>query len=178
MAWDHFEYLSASDGTTSRGPPAPVPPRVHWPSFPTSGFRKDGRWRSGRFVCTRSEKCSGCGWTVKGCARSSGCRGLDRKTVRRYVTAAERLGLDRDGGADQLGDEFVGMVMAAVRPHRSDGHVEAWRHRRCRPLDISPHGHAEVRPGCCVRLPPVNGSPAQRSRPRRPSGRRTSQSTG
>ena len=52
---------------------------------------------------------------------------VDRKTVRRYVTAAERLGLVRDGGDDQLSDVFVGMVVEAVRPHRSDGHGEAWR---------------------------------------------------
>src|SRR5690606_25407193 len=52
---------------------------------------------------------------------------VDRKTVRRYVTAAEELGLRRDGGVDQLGDEFVGSVVEAVRPHRSDGRGEAWR---------------------------------------------------
>lgn len=52
---------------------------------------------------------------------------VDRKTVRRYVSAAEEVGLRRDGGADQLGDEFVGSVVEAVRPHRSDGHGEGWR---------------------------------------------------
>ncbi len=52
---------------------------------------------------------------------------VDRKTVRRYMTAAETLGLTRDGGDDQLGDVFIGMVVEAVRPHRSDGHGEAWR---------------------------------------------------
>lgn len=52
---------------------------------------------------------------------------LDRKTVRRYVTAAEGLGLVRDGGEEQLSDEFIGAVVEAVRPHRSDGHGEAWR---------------------------------------------------
>ena len=41
VAWDH---LSASDGTTSEGPPAPAPLRVHWPLFPStgSGRRPDG----------------------------------------------------------------------------------------------------------------------------------------
>ena len=53
--------------------------------------------------------------------------GVDRKTVRRYVTAAEELGLDRDGGEEQLSDVFIGSVVEAVRPHRSDGHGEAWR---------------------------------------------------
>jgi transposase len=52
---------------------------------------------------------------------------VDRKTIRRYVAAAEGLGLRRDGGVDQLGDEFVAVVVEAVRPHRSDGHGEAWR---------------------------------------------------
>lgn len=53
--------------------------------------------------------------------------GLDRKTVRRYVAAAEELGLVRDGGEEQLSDEFIGQVVEAVRPHRSDGRGEAWR---------------------------------------------------
>jgi transposase len=53
--------------------------------------------------------------------------GVDRKTVRRYVAAAVELGLVCDGGEGQLSDEFVGSVVEAVRPHRSDGHGEAWR---------------------------------------------------
>jgi transposase len=52
---------------------------------------------------------------------------VDRKTVRRYVTAAEQLGVRRDGGDDQLSDVFVGMVVEAVRPHRHNGHGEAWQ---------------------------------------------------
>jgi hypothetical protein len=53
--------------------------------------------------------------------------GVDRKTVRRYITAAEELGLRRDGGEEQLTDLFIGQVVEAVRPHRRDGHGEAWR---------------------------------------------------
>jgi hypothetical protein len=53
--------------------------------------------------------------------------GVDRKTVRRYVGAAEVLGLVRAGGETQLTDELVGGVVEAVRPHRVDGHGEAWR---------------------------------------------------
>ena len=53
--------------------------------------------------------------------------GVDRKTVRRYVTAAVEAGLDRDGGEDQLTDEFLAVVVETVRPHRLDGHGEAWR---------------------------------------------------
>ena len=52
---------------------------------------------------------------------------VDRKTVRRYVSAAEELGLARDGGVDQLGDEFIAAVVEVVRPHRSDGHGAAWQ---------------------------------------------------
>ena len=53
--------------------------------------------------------------------------GVDRKTVRRYLAAAIELGLDRDGGEGQLGEEFLGQVMEEVRPHRLDGHGAAWR---------------------------------------------------
>jgi len=53
--------------------------------------------------------------------------GVDRKTARRYVTAAVELGLVRDGGEEQLSDVFIGSVVEAVRPHRSDGHGDAWR---------------------------------------------------
>jgi transposase len=52
---------------------------------------------------------------------------VDRKTVRRYVDAARRLGLVREGGDDQLTDVFIGMVVETVRPHRFDGHGEGWR---------------------------------------------------
>ena len=51
----------------------------------------------------------------------------DRKTVRRYVEAAVELGLVRDGGSEQLTDVLVAMVVERVRPHRTDGHGEAWR---------------------------------------------------
>jgi transposase len=53
--------------------------------------------------------------------------GLDRKTVRRYVRVAEALGLVRGGGVEELGDEFIGGVVEAVRPHRTNGRGEAWR---------------------------------------------------
>src|SRR5688572_17769824 len=52
---------------------------------------------------------------------------VDRKTVRRYVEAAVGLSLDRDGGEDQLTDLVIGQVVESVRPHRSDGHGQAWR---------------------------------------------------
>jgi transposase len=53
--------------------------------------------------------------------------GIDRKTARRYVAAAIELGVDRSGGEDQLSDELIGQVLERVRPHRIDGHGEAWR---------------------------------------------------
>ena len=52
--------------------------------------------------------------------------GFDRKTVRRYVEAAVGLGLVRGGGEEQLSDVFIGLVVEAVRPHRSDGRGETW----------------------------------------------------
>ena len=51
---------------------------------------------------------------------------VDRKTVRRYVEAAVACGLNRDGGEEQLSDELIGQVCERVRPHRADGHGEAW----------------------------------------------------
>src|SRR5919199_2703054 len=51
---------------------------------------------------------------------------VDRKTVRRYVQAAVACGLERDGGEGQLSDELIGQVCERVRPHRADGHGEAW----------------------------------------------------
>ena len=53
--------------------------------------------------------------------------GIDRKTVRRYVAAAVEAGLDSEGGEEQLTDVFVAVVVEKVRPHRFDGHGEAWR---------------------------------------------------
>ena len=53
--------------------------------------------------------------------------GVDRKTARRYITAAVELGVDRCGGEEQLTDDLIGQVVERVRPCRSDGHGEAWR---------------------------------------------------
>jgi hypothetical protein len=53
--------------------------------------------------------------------------GVDRKTARRYVLAAEAAGVVRDGGAGQLSDAVIGVVVAAVRPARPAGHGSAWR---------------------------------------------------
>ena len=53
--------------------------------------------------------------------------GVDRKTVRRYVAAAEAAGVVRNGDAGQLSDEVLGAVVTAVRPVRPEGHGSAWR---------------------------------------------------
>lgn len=53
--------------------------------------------------------------------------GVDRKTARRYLEAAKALGLERSRGEEQLTDELVGQLVERVRPHRPDGHGEAWR---------------------------------------------------
>jgi hypothetical protein len=63
---------------------------------------------------------------VRASGRRNGWVGFDRKTVRRYVEAAVRLGLVRDGGDEQLSDVFIGLVVEAVRPHRIDGRGETW----------------------------------------------------
>jgi transposase len=51
---------------------------------------------------------------------------VDRKTVRRYVAAAQAGGLRRAGGEDQLSDEVIAAVCEAVRPARPGGHGAAW----------------------------------------------------
>ena len=51
---------------------------------------------------------------------------VDRKTVKRYVTAGVEAGLVRDGGEGQLTDGLIGQVCERVRPHRPDGHGAGW----------------------------------------------------
>ena len=62
----------------------------------------------------------------KGLRKVAGQAGVDRKTARDYVNAALAAGLVRDGGEEQLTDELVGQVVAAVRPARPQGHGAAW----------------------------------------------------
>ena len=52
--------------------------------------------------------------------------GVDRKTARRYVVAAEAAGLSRDAGVGAVTDELVGAVVEAVRPARPNGHGASW----------------------------------------------------
>src|SRR5258708_8182661 len=67
------------------------------------------------------------GWlSGAGFRRVASLAGVDRKTVRRYVSAAVAVGLDREGGVEQLTDELIGAVVAAVRPDRPQGHGAGW----------------------------------------------------
>jgi transposase len=52
--------------------------------------------------------------------------GVDRKTIRRYVDAAQACGLDRAEGVEQLSDELLGSVVEVVRPERPRGTGTAW----------------------------------------------------
>jgi transposase len=52
--------------------------------------------------------------------------GVDRKTARRYVQAAQTAGLERSAGLDAVDDELIGAVVTAVRPERPNGYGAAW----------------------------------------------------
>jgi len=52
--------------------------------------------------------------------------GVDRKTVRRYVGAAQAVGVVANGDESQLNDGVIGLVCLAVRPERPRGHGPAW----------------------------------------------------
>jgi len=54
--------------------------------------------------------------------------GADRKTVRRYVEAAQAVAVVANGDESQLTDAVIGLVCLAVRPERPRGHGAAWEH--------------------------------------------------
>jgi hypothetical protein len=67
------------------------------------------------------------GWLEGAGLRTVAARaGVDRKTARRYVEAAQAAGLSRDAGPAAVDDELVGVVVGAVRPARPNGHGAAW----------------------------------------------------
>jgi hypothetical protein len=53
--------------------------------------------------------------------------GIDRKTARRYITAAVEFGITRNGDESQLTDELIGQICERVRPRRPDSHGDSWR---------------------------------------------------
>ena len=63
--------------------------------------------------------------------------GVDRKTARRYVEAAQAAGLCRDAGQSALCDELIGAVIGVVRPARPNGHGAAWDLLAARKPEIS-----------------------------------------
>ncbi|HEX5882494.1 MAG TPA: IS21 family transposase [Actinomycetota bacterium] len=66
-------------------------------------------------------------WLEGAGTRTAGARaGVDRKTARRYVEAAQAAGLERSAGFATVDDALVGQVVAAVRPARPNGHGQAW----------------------------------------------------
>ena len=64
-----------------------------------------------------------------GCKRSSARLGLDVKTVRRYVHAAQALGLTRTSGEVALTDELLTTLLASMRTQAGRPRGEAWE--RC-----------------------------------------------
>ena len=70
--------------------------------------------------------------------------GVDRKTSRRYVTAAVAAGLSREGGEEQLTDELIGQVVSVVRPVQPDGHGLGWAELEARREQVA----AWVEGGC------------------------------
>ena len=66
------------------------------------------------------------GLPAPGYRRIAALCGVDRKTVRRYVAAAQAAGLRRSDSVGAVDDGLIGAVAEAVRPVRPDGHGAAW----------------------------------------------------
>jgi transposase len=64
-----------------------------------------------------------------GCKRIGARLGLDVKTVRRYVRAAQALGLTRASGETALGDEWLTALLASLRTQAGRPRGDAWE--RC-----------------------------------------------
>ena len=63
-----------------------------------------------------------------GCKRIGARFGLDVKTVRRYVRAAQELGLTRASGETALGDEWLTALLASLRTQAGRPRGDAWEH--------------------------------------------------
>jgi len=78
------------------------------------------------------------GWLDGGGLRRIAERaGVDRKTARRYVQAAQAAGLVRDACPAALSDELIGAVVDQVRPARPNGHGASWDALAARRADIA-----------------------------------------
>jgi hypothetical protein len=76
--------------------------------------------------------------------------GVDRKTARRYVEAAQAAGLTRDADADAVTDDLVGIVVDAVRPTRPNGHGASWAVLLAHEEQIQIWGQGRRGPGAAV----------------------------
>lgn len=77
-------------------------------------------------------------WVGSAGLRTAAARaGVDRKTARRYVQAAEAAGLRREAGEVGLCDELIGAVISTVRPARPGGHGAAWELLEARRAEVS-----------------------------------------
>ncbi|WP_143447810.1 hypothetical protein [Kineosporia sp. R_H_3] len=66
------------------------------------------------------------GWLDGGGLRTVAERaGVDRKTARRHVEAAQGAGLVKGAPLTAVTDELIGAVVKQVRPVRPDGHGPA-----------------------------------------------------
>ena len=80
---------------------------------------------------------------LRGWLEGSGLRtvaeraGVDRKTARRYVAAAQAAGLQRDARFADVDDVLVAQVVSAVRPARPNGHGTAWEALEARQEQIA-----------------------------------------
>jgi len=63
-----------------------------------------------------------------GCKRVAARLGLDVKTVRRYVHAAQALGLTRAGGKATLSEDLLTKLLVSVRTQPGRPRGEAWEH--------------------------------------------------
>jgi transposase len=117
--------LRQVDGTTCGGPPGSVPWTVNSPPLRLSA-RRAVRVAYREVPVFEVREVLRLWLDGRGYRAIAGLVRPDRKTVTRVIEAAVGLGLDRDGGDGQLSDEFVGMVICAVRPPRPDRHGEAW----------------------------------------------------
>jgi hypothetical protein len=108
-----------------------------------------------------------------GLRRVAELAGVDRKTARRYVEAAQALGVVREGGLGQLDDALVGAVVEAVRPARPAGHGAAWQmcqaeHEPCHSSCTSTRRAEPSRPDAPTRRHKI--TPSQRPLRRRAGG--------